>query len=222
MTRPLLITDCDEVLLHMVAHFRDWLDEAHGIDFAIAEENWGQALVRRDTGEIVEPEQVWPYLDGFFDTEMERQTPVKGMIEALDLITAHADIVVLTNLPDHRRQPRIDQLARHGIGHEVYCNQGGKGDALRAILEAHKPPVAVFVDDLTFQLDSVAKANPQVWRLHMVAEPLVAQHRPPAPAAHARIDDWAHAADWILARFADGQPAPATTRRDLTDAASAA
>ena len=222
MTRPLLITDCDEVLLHMVAHFRDWLDEAHGIDFAIAEENWGQALVRRDTGEIVEPEQVWPYLDGFFDTEMERQTPVKGMIEALDLITAHADIVVLTNLPDHRRQPRIDQLARHGIGHEVYCNQGGKGDALRAILEAHKPPVAVFVDDLTFQLDSVAKANPQVWRLHMVAEPLVAQHRPPAPAAHARIDDWAHAADWILARFADGQPAPVPTRRDLTDAASAA
>ena len=27
MSRPLLITDCDEVLLHMVAHFADWLDE---------------------------------------------------------------------------------------------------------------------------------------------------------------------------------------------------
>ena len=25
MSRPLLITDCDEVLLHMVAPFRDWL-----------------------------------------------------------------------------------------------------------------------------------------------------------------------------------------------------
>ena len=32
--RPLLITDCDEVLLHMVAHFQDWLGEAHAIDFA--------------------------------------------------------------------------------------------------------------------------------------------------------------------------------------------
>ena len=31
--RPLLITDCDEVLLHMVAHFDAWLDEAHQIDF---------------------------------------------------------------------------------------------------------------------------------------------------------------------------------------------
>ena len=211
MTRPLLITDCDEVLLHMVAHFRDWLDEAHGIDFAIADENWGQALVRKDTGEKVAMEEVWPFVDGFFDTEMERQTPAKGVIEALDLITAHADIVVLTNLPDHRRQPRIDQLARHGIGHEVYTNQGGKGEALRAILETHRPPVAVFIDDLSYQLHSVAKANPQVWRLHMVAEPLVAQHRPQADDAHARIDDWAHAADWILARFADGLPAPALT-----------
>ena len=34
MGRPLLLTDCDEVLLHMVAHFQDWLGEAHAIDFA--------------------------------------------------------------------------------------------------------------------------------------------------------------------------------------------
>jgi hypothetical protein len=214
MTRPLLITDCDEVLLHMVAHFRDWLADAHGIDFALEDENWGQAMVRRDTGEKVAVEEVWPFVDGFFDTEMERQTPVKGVIEALDRITACADIVVLTNLPDHRRQPRIDQLARHGIGHEVYTNQGGKGDALNAILAAHEPPVAVFVDDLSYQHHSVAKAAPQVWRLHMVAEPLVAQHRPPAPDAHARIDDWAEAADWILSRFAEGDPAPLTATAD--------
>lgn len=213
MSRPLLITDCDEVLLHMVTHFRDWLADEHGILFAIEQENWGEALVRRETGEQVPVAEVWPFVDGFFDTEMERQTPVKGVIEALDRITAHADIVVLTNLPDHRRQPRIDQLSRHGIGHEVYCNQGGKGEALSAILDAHRPSVAVFVDDLSFQHHSVAKAAPQVWRLHMVAEPLVAEHRPPAPDAHARIDDWAEAADWILARFVEG-PAPV-----LTDAA---
>ena len=90
----------------------------------------------------------------------------------------------------------------------------GKGEALNAILEAHKPPVAVFVDDLSYQHHSVAKAAPQVWRLHMVAEPLVAQHRPKATDAHARIDDWAEAADWILARFADGQPAPLTATAD--------
>ena len=30
--RPLLITDCDEVLLHMVSHFDRWLGEAHEPD----------------------------------------------------------------------------------------------------------------------------------------------------------------------------------------------
>ena len=33
MTRPLIITDCDEVLLHMVVPFRQWLDEAHDVHF---------------------------------------------------------------------------------------------------------------------------------------------------------------------------------------------
>ena len=35
MSRPLIVTDCDEVLLHMVRHFRDWLGEAHDIEFPL-------------------------------------------------------------------------------------------------------------------------------------------------------------------------------------------
>ena len=35
--RPLLITDCDEVLLHMVSHFADWLSEAHALAFDLDE-----------------------------------------------------------------------------------------------------------------------------------------------------------------------------------------
>ena len=62
MNRPLLITDCDEVLLHMVAHFDDWLDEAHGIDFAFESGSFGDAMTRKDSGEPVPTEQVWPLL----------------------------------------------------------------------------------------------------------------------------------------------------------------
>ena len=42
MTRPLLITDCDEVLLHMVVPFRAWLDEEHDVHFSF--ENEGFAI----------------------------------------------------------------------------------------------------------------------------------------------------------------------------------
>ena len=51
MSRPLVITDCDEVLLHMVAPFRDWLGEAHAIDFAFDAPDFTTALTRRESGE---------------------------------------------------------------------------------------------------------------------------------------------------------------------------
>jgi hypothetical protein len=202
MTRPLLITDCDEVLLHMVAHFGAWLDEAHDIAFALDHHDFGRALTRRADGSLVTAEEVWPLLDGFFATEMHRQTVVPHAREALAAIGAVADIVVLTNLGEHCHASRVAQLEAVGIRHRVVCNQGGKGRPVARLIEEFAPSVAVFVDDLPQHRESVAKHAPGVWRLHMVAEPLMAGHVAPAPHAHARIDDWAVARGWVLDRFA--------------------
>jgi hypothetical protein len=87
------------------------------------------------------------------------------------------------------------------------CNRGGKGRPVTKLLEEIQPSVAVFVDDLAVHHESVAEHAPRVWRLHMIAEPKVAAHMPRAPFAHARIDQWAEAVNWIKARFAAG-PAP--------------
>ncbi|MFL6722068.1 MAG: HAD family hydrolase [Sphingomonas sp.] len=201
MSRPLLITDCDEVLLHMVAHFADWLDDEHGIHFALESGDFSNALTDRRTGELVPAERVWPLLDRFFRDEMHRQTLVPGALEALDRIGELGDIVILTNLGDEAHGWRVEQLAGHGIHHEVVCNQGGKGSPVRAIVERFGPTATVFVDDLAAHHASVAKHAPEVWRLHMIAEPRLAQAIPPAEHAHARIDDWPDACDWILARF---------------------
>ena len=85
---------------------------------------------------------------------------------------------------------RVDQLANHGIHHEVVCNRGGKGSPVSALVERHSASAAVFIDDLAVHHASVAKHAPDVWRLHMIAEPRLAAITPPAPDAHARIDDW--------------------------------
>lgn len=201
MNRPLLITDCDEVLLHMVAHFQDWLGEAHAIDFAFETGDFAEALTFRDSGAPVAHEQVWPLLTDFFRGEMHRQTLVPGALEALGRIGEVADIVILTNLGDEAHSWRVEQLAAHGIAHEVVCNQGGKGVPARAIIERHNATSSVFVDDLPVHHASVAKHSPETWRLHMVAEPRLAPAVPTAPEAHARIDDWATATDWILERL---------------------
>jgi hypothetical protein len=202
--RPLLITDCDEVLLHMVRHFRTWLGEAHDIDFEVENGDFANALRRRADRTRVEGAAVWSLLDGFFPAEMRRQTLVPHAREALASIAEQADIVVLTNLGDHCRDHRIDQLASHGIAHRVDCNQGPKGPAVARILEELRPLSAVFVDDLAVHHQSVAEHAPAVHRLHMIAEPDLAPNVPPAPHAHARIDDWREALVWIEARFAQG------------------
>ena len=201
MSRPLLITDCDEVLLHMVSHFRDWLGEAHEVDFAFETGKFEDALTDRRTGESLGRDRVWPLLGQFFEGEMHRQTPVPGAIEALGKIGEVADIVILTNLPDLAHPWRVEQLANHGIAHEVVCNQGGKGVPAREIIDRHGATRTAFVDDLPVHHASVAKHAPEVFRLHMVAEPVLAPVVPPAEHAHARIDDWPTACDWILERL---------------------
>ena len=207
MSRPLLITDCDEVLLHMVSHFRDWLDEAHGVDFDLAASDYSRAVRRRGSGEIVPRDETWPLLNGFFETEMHRQTLVPGAREALTALAEAADIVVLTNLLDHHRDRRAEQLRAVGIEHCVVCNQGGKGEPVARLLDEYGSTVAVFVDDLAIHHASVAKTAPRVHRLHMISEPALAAVLPPAPQAHARIDDWPEARAWIADRFASGMDA---------------
>ena len=196
--RPLLITDCDEVLLHMVSHFAEWLGEDHGIDFDLSGTDFAGALSDRSTGERLGPDRVWPLLDLFFREEMHRQTLVPGALEALGRIGEVADIVILTNLIDEAHPWRVNQLAAHGIAHDVVCNQGGKGPPVLKIARRHEAKTVVFVDDLPVHHASVAKHAPDVWRLHMIAEPRLATATPPSPHAHARIDDWPSACEWVL------------------------
>ena len=208
-SRPLLISDCDEVLLHMIVPFRDWLDEAHHIHFDLVHGDWGEALRHKHDGTVVERGQVWELLNGFFDTEMHRQQAIDGAVAGLNRLRAHADVVILTNLLDHRAGPRTEQLRAVGIDAPVYCNQGGKGEALGRILDEYKPSVAVFVDDLGHQHESVGEHYPDVWRLHFVGEPLLWERVNPSKAAHARLNRWADAEVWIRDKLVANMPAPA-------------
>lgn len=207
MTRPLLICDCDEVLLHMLRHFGDWLDEAHDIEFDPLSWDLARNMRRRSTGEPPGREEFAGFLGGFFPSQMHRQTLVPHAREALAGLAARADIVILTNLADDCRDSRIEQLAVHGIAHRVECNQGGKGGPVARLAAEHGDPVTVFVDDMPHHHASVAEHAPRVHRLHMVAEPLLAPGVPAAAQAHARIDDWREAERWIAARFDAGRHA---------------
>jgi hypothetical protein len=204
MSRPLIVSDCDEVLLYMVAPFREWLAERHAIVFDMSGGEFHRAMKYANSGEPVPTDEIWRLLNLFFDGEMHRQSPVPGAVAAISALREHADVVVLTNLGDFRQEARTRQLADHGIGLRVFTNQGPKGPALKAIVKEYRPTRAIFIDDLAQHHGSAAELVPQVSRLHLCAEPLLAPHidcAHRAGHAHARIDDWASALPWLLARL---------------------
>jgi FMN phosphatase YigB (HAD superfamily) len=201
MTRPLVVTDCDEVLLHMVRHFRDWMAEQHGVEFSLSGNPFAEDMVLPGRTEPLSYAEKWQFLDAFFDGEFGRQTAIDGAVHAVAELRREADVVVLTNLQDRYHAARTEQLRGHEIEVPVYTNQGPKGDALRRIVAEYAPSRAVFVDDLAHHHASAAETLPEVARLHFCGEPAIARHIPCAVAAghaHARIDTWDEALPWLL------------------------
>ncbi len=208
MSRPLVVCDCDEVLLHMVAPFRDWLAETHGVIFAMQSNNFAEAMRWTASGELVEKPEIWRLLGAFFDTEMHRQTAIAGAVEAMRQLGERADVVVLTNIPDSHRELRQVQLDKHRIAARVFTNQGPKGPALQAIIAEFRPSHTYFIDDLPQHHQSaretVGATGCDLTTLHLCGEPLLAPHITCAHAAghaDARIDDWGEALPWLLARL---------------------
>jgi len=200
-SRPLVVTDCDEVLLHMVRHFGEWLTEAHGMAFRLDGDPFAQTLTLPGSAAPLSYEDKWRYLDSFFDNEMARQTPIDGAVVAIAELQRGADVVVLTNLADRYNASRTRQLLDLGITARVFTNQGPKGPALQRIVADYAPSRAVFVDDLIHHHASAAETLPDVARLHLCGESAIAGHIPCAFAAghaHARIDRWAEALPWLL------------------------
>lgn len=199
MSRPLVVTDCDEVLLHMVRHFGEWLGEAHDIELTLAANPF--ETMRRRGGELLSDADKWAYLGLFFDTEMARQTAIEGASRAIAELQRDADVVVLTNLEDRRQPGRTLQLREHGIDTRVFTNQGPKGPALQRIVAELAPSRVVFIDDLAPHHASAAAMLPESARLHFCGEPAVAPGIVcafEAGHAHARIDTWAEALPWLL------------------------
>jgi hypothetical protein len=197
MPRPLIICDCDEVLLHFADPFRGYLAAAHDMDLRFDSFSLAGSIRRRDGGAGITQADVEPLLDGFFETHLETQYPAAGAVAALASLAQAADIVILTNVKDMIRTRRGAELARHGMPYEVLCNRGPKGPPVAALIAERQPSAAVFIDDLPPHHGSVAKHAPEVHRLHMIADPELRGLIPAAPDAHARIDDWPAAHDHI-------------------------
>lgn len=192
MARPLIISDCDGVLLEFARPFTAYLHQVHSLTLKL--ESFAlSGNIRNSAGQPVPAEDFPALLDGFFSTHMPHQPPVPGAVHALATLALTCDVVILTNIADHHAQVRTVELARHGMPYRVIGNRGPKGGPIKALLGQFQPSAAVFIDDLPPHHTSAAQLTPHVHRLHMVAEHELRHLIPEASDAHARIDDWADA-----------------------------
>lgn len=200
--KPILILDCDEVILEFAGPLARWLRASRGIELRFDSFALAGNMRHLDDGRLVEAADFPALLDGFFADGQPLQVPAEGAVAALRALAKTMDLVVLTNIPDAYVPIRLDVLRGHGLDLEVLGNEGPKG---RRVAELAGSRRAVFVDDLPPHHTSAAKHAPGVGRLHMVADSVLRDLIPAAPDAHARIDRWADAEHWIRQWMENGQ-----------------
>lgn len=201
--RSLLVLDCDEVILQFARPFQLWLEEARSIILKFDDFSLMGNLRHKADGSVVDPLEVPVLLDEFFLHGQDLQQPTEGVVEALALLSRDVDVTILTNIPEEGREKRVAVLRSHGIDFPVISNRGPKGRRLAQLTAGRR---ALFVDDIPRHHESAAKHAPTVWRLHMVADERLRGLIPPAPQAHARIDNWAEAGPWIHEKLEGNAP----------------
>ncbi|HKT54035.1 MAG TPA: hypothetical protein VJP88_06255 [Caulobacteraceae bacterium] len=187
--RPLLIVDVDEVLALFVHGFGRFL-AGHGLELRLDTFALLQNIYRPGEEACLDVGEGRRLFDDFFRFDIADIEPAPGAVEALKALAGGVNIVILTNAPDHAREPRTRWLAKHGLDYPMLINKGPKGPAVSRLATRVEAPAA-FVDDLIGNLDSATEAAPDVRTFQMVADERLRHLAPTAPERHPRFDDWA-------------------------------
>lgn len=195
-SRPLIVSDADEVLLRFMLALETYLD---GLGLWINLQNFAISgnIRSKETDEVVE---VPDLINEFFAASTRHITAVDHAAASLNSLSERAQVIILTNLPIAHKRERIDNLRDHGMSYPVLVGSGPKGPAMAWLENKMQAPV-FFLDDIPHNIDSVGKHTPDTKRIHFIADPRLAKLIGPAKEATMRIDCWKEAHDWIHAEL---------------------
>ncbi|MEP3047572.1 MAG: hypothetical protein ABJL55_11560 [Roseibium sp.] len=195
-TRPLIICDVDEVILHMILHLEQYLGERDLI-FLNHEYRLTGNIAHRENRTPLHADQVRKHLMQFFDEESHRQTMVTGANDALRSLSEDWEIVLLTNLPGHHnKSSRETLLAGMGVPYPVLTNSGPKGGAVAALAAGRSLPV-VFIDDSPTNHTSVQASLPSSTQIQFIADQRFLKSVKPDKHIDLLTGDWQETAAFI-------------------------
>ncbi len=172
--RPLVICDVDEVVVHFTRAFEGYL-EARELWLDTSSFALNGNIRRKAGGEPVASGLVAELVDDFFHQHTAELDAIDGAIAALHDLARDSSVVMLTNLPHHARDKRIDNLQKHGLDFPVVTNSGPKGPAIRHLADQTREAV-VFVDDSPGFIASAREHAPEVHLIHFLHDDRFARH----------------------------------------------
>jgi hypothetical protein len=186
--RPLIICDVDDVVVHFLRGFDAMLAEKDHIleanSFAL-----NGNVFHRQTRQEMSADDVSKLVDDFFVERTEYLDAIDGAVDALNELSEHASVVMLTNLPHHARDKRIRNLQNHGLLFPVITNSGPKGPAIKDLENRTSGPV-VFVDDSPTFVRSSFEFAPAVKIVHFLHDARFAKLHPPLEFVSHTTGDW--------------------------------
>lgn len=188
-SRPLIICDVDEVILHMIAHLEDYL-HANDLRFLNHAYRLTGNIAPRDRDTPVPADQVKSLLINFFDDISHQQDMVPAANTSLESLAGNWDIVFLTNLPgSHNKLAREALLSGMGMPYPVVTNSGPKGGAVAALAGGRAAPV-VFIDDSPTNHRSVQATFPTSVQIQFIADQRFLQSVDPEDHIDLLTGDW--------------------------------
>ncbi|RMF08084.1 MAG: hypothetical protein D6763_10780 [Alphaproteobacteria bacterium] len=199
--RPLVVSDADEVLVRFAEPLERFLSE-RDLYLDIVDYRLVGNIRRQSDHSPVDQDTVFGLIDDFFEKRVDHLPLVDGAVEALESLARHADVVILTNVPNAYRDRRIQAFQSLGLNFPVVANSGLKGGAVRVLADLAAGPVA-FVDDIDRHIADVATTVPDSYRIHFVADPRLAAVCERAPHSHHRSDCWRRTSE-AIEKFLEG------------------
>lgn len=194
--RPLVLIDVDEVLGLFMQGFGDYV-ATQGLEMRVDKFALLQNIYRPGQSAHIDATEGKALFDAFFAGHCDQMEPAPGAIEALNRLSAHAELLILSNAPAPAERLRTNWLRKHGLKHPLILNSGPKGPIAAGLVAQTLHPTA-FVDDLLGNLDSVADHAPATATFQHVADLRLRAFAPASPR-HRRIDDWAELGEAIEA-----------------------
>jgi FMN phosphatase YigB (HAD superfamily) len=194
--RPLVICDVDEVVVHFtralevfLAERAMWLDTS---SFALSG-NIRQSGTNISVADAV----VSDLIDQFFCAKTAELEPIENAVSSLHHLADAATVVLLTNLPHHARDKRIENMKSLGVHFPVVTNSGPKGPAIAHLAALTEKPV-VFIDDSPGFIMSARERAPDVHLIHFLQDERFRRHLRPFPFASLTTGRWTEALPHIV------------------------